>query len=70
MDKSVLGVILLDVSPGVGEQFDQSFLERVDHPVIVCHGPHEGELYRDELTGVEVRNHEPNVADRYETTEQ
>jgi hypothetical protein len=120
MDTSTGGVILLDVTPGVGEQFDRSFLERIEHPVIVCHGPHEGELcpllagtgcgkfeeahgvvfaldldraqhraivkryrelgregmpirvvvkpgqaeqYRDDLVGVEVWDHEPNVAD-------
>lgn len=38
------GVILLDVTPGDGQPFDQTWLERADHPVIVCHGPHEGAL--------------------------
>jgi hypothetical protein len=38
------GVILLDVSPDVSEEFDQSFLERNGHPVVVCHGPHAGQL--------------------------
>jgi hypothetical protein len=33
------GVVLLDVSPGAGEAFDASFLERAGHPVVVCHGP-------------------------------
>ena len=34
-----LGTILLDALAGPDEQFDVSFLERNDHPVIVCHGP-------------------------------
>lgn len=38
MDQSQ-GVVLLDVSPGEGEEFDSSFLERTGHPVVVCHGP-------------------------------
>ena len=38
------GVVLLDVSPGSGEEFEQSFLEKVGHPAMICHGPHEGEL--------------------------
>jgi hypothetical protein len=38
------GMVLLDVSPGAGEVFEREFLERVGHPAIVCHGPHEGEL--------------------------
>lgn len=38
------GVILLDVSPGSGEEFERSFFEKVGHPALVCHGPHEGEL--------------------------
>lgn len=33
------GVVLLDVSPGGEEAFDASFLERTEHPVLVCHGP-------------------------------
>ena len=32
------GVVLLDVLGGEGE-FDQSILERLGHPVVVCHGP-------------------------------
>lgn len=44
MATSMQGVVLVDVSPGEGERFDQSFLEKVGHPVLVCHGPHEGEL--------------------------
>lgn len=32
------GVILLDVVHGSGA-FDQSFLERLGHPVMLCHGP-------------------------------
>jgi len=38
------GVVLLDISPGAGEAFERSFLEKVDHPALVCHGPHEGTL--------------------------
>lgn len=33
------GIVLLDVSPGGEEAFDASFLERTEHPVLVCHGP-------------------------------
>ncbi|MCZ7525873.1 MAG: hypothetical protein M5U14_05460 [Acidimicrobiia bacterium] len=33
------GVILLDVVPGPDGEFDRSFLERVGHRVVVCHGP-------------------------------
>ena len=32
------GMILLDVTEGTG-QFDQDTLERLGHPVRVCHGP-------------------------------
>jgi hypothetical protein len=39
MERSLEGVILLDVTPGEGEAFESSFLERNAHPVIVCHGP-------------------------------
>jgi hypothetical protein len=38
------GVVLLDVSPGASEAFERSFLEKVGHPALVCHGPHEGTL--------------------------
>jgi hypothetical protein len=38
------GVVLLDISPGSGEAFERSFLDKVDHPAVVCHGPHEGEV--------------------------
>jgi hypothetical protein len=38
------GVVLLDVSPGVSEQFEKSFLERNGHPAIVCHGPDADEV--------------------------
>jgi hypothetical protein len=44
MGETKRGVVLLDVSPGSGEEFEQSFLEKVGHPAVVCHGPHEGEL--------------------------
>lgn len=33
------GTILIDVTPGVGGEFDRSFLERTGHDVVVCHGP-------------------------------
>jgi hypothetical protein len=33
------GVILIDVAPGVGADFDRSFLEKTGHPVVMCHGP-------------------------------
>ena len=41
MERSYEGVILIDGPPGEGEAFDASFLERNDHPVLVCHGPSE-----------------------------
>jgi hypothetical protein len=37
------GMILIDVSPGIGGEFDRSFLERTGHEVVVCHGPEHGE---------------------------
>ena len=33
------GIVLLDVSPGSAGDFDRDILERMGHPVIVCHGP-------------------------------
>ena len=39
-----LPTILIDVTPGPDGEFDQSFLERVGHEVLVCHGPDEGHL--------------------------
>ena len=33
------GTVLLDAPSGGDLQFDVSFLERNQHPVIVCHGP-------------------------------
>lgn len=44
MEQPMHGVVLLDVSPGASEVFERSFLERVGHPALVCHGPHEGTL--------------------------
>jgi len=38
MDEGTGGVVLLDVFGG-GGAFDQSILERLGHPVIVCNGP-------------------------------
>jgi len=32
------GAILLDVSAGAAGEFDRAFLEKLDHPVLVCHG--------------------------------
>lgn len=40
MAQSLQGVVLLDVSPGAGQKFEASFLEKAGHPVFVCHGPH------------------------------
>lgn len=33
------GVVLLDVMTGDRGEFDRSMLERLGHPVLVCHGP-------------------------------
>jgi len=44
MPKDMEGVVLLDVSPGAAESFERSFLEKVGHPALVCHGPHEGAI--------------------------
>jgi hypothetical protein len=33
------GMVLLDVLDDAEERFDVSFLERIGHPVTVCHGP-------------------------------
>lgn len=38
-DQTFEGIVLLDVLPGEAGQFDQDILERMGHPVIVCHGP-------------------------------
>jgi hypothetical protein len=39
MDDWHEGVVLLDVSPGDAGEFDRVALERLGHPVVVCHGP-------------------------------
>ena len=39
MQRVDLGVVLLDVVPGAGGVFEASFLDKVGHPVQVCHGP-------------------------------
>jgi len=39
MDDWHEGVVLLDVSPGDAGEFDRATLERMGHPVVVCHGP-------------------------------
>lgn len=44
MKRALEGVVLLDISPGAGQTFEQDFLEKVGHPALVCHGPHETEL--------------------------
>lgn len=36
-------VVLLDV-PSVGGEFAKSILEKLEHPVLVCHGPGPGRL--------------------------
>lgn len=35
--------LILDVTPADGE-FDRDFLEKLGHPVLVCHGPEKGHL--------------------------
>ena len=35
--------LILDVTPADGE-FDRHFLEKLGHPVLVCHGPEQGHL--------------------------
>ena len=35
--------LILDVTPADGE-FDRTFLEKLGHPVLVCHGPEMGHL--------------------------
>lgn len=37
------GRVLLDVPPGSEGEFDRSILEKLEHPVDVCHGPAPGE---------------------------
>jgi hypothetical protein len=44
MDDQHEGVVLLDVSPGDAGEFDRATLERMGHPVLVCHGPSPDEL--------------------------
>ena len=38
------GMILIDITPGFGGEFDRSFLERTGHDVVVCHGPEHGDI--------------------------
>lgn len=38
------GRILLDVPPGSEGEFDRSILEKLEHPVEICHGPAPGQL--------------------------
>lgn len=42
-DEAMEGMILLDVTSATGE-FDREMLERLDHPVKVCHGPEHATL--------------------------
>ncbi len=35
--------LILDVTPADGE-FDRDFLQKLGHPVLVCHGPEQGHL--------------------------
>jgi hypothetical protein len=44
MDDRHEGVVLLDVPPGAAGEFDRAALERMGHPVHVCHGPPAGTL--------------------------
>ena len=44
MDDWHEGAVLLDVSPGDDGEFDRATLERMGHPVLVCHGPAAEEL--------------------------
>lgn len=36
------GTVLLDVPPGAAGEFDRATLERMGHPVLLCHGPESG----------------------------
>lgn len=38
------GLILIDIGEGASADFDQRFLERNGHAVVVCHGPDHGAL--------------------------
>lgn len=38
------GRVLLDVPPGSEGEFDRSILEKLEHPVDVCHGPAPGKI--------------------------
>jgi hypothetical protein len=44
MSDSSQGPILVDVGTGDSGEFEASFLEKVGHPVVLCHGPDEGSL--------------------------
>ena len=44
MSDSSQGPILVDVGAGDSGEFEASFLEKVGHPVVLCHGPDEGSL--------------------------
>ncbi|HEX9260538.1 MAG TPA: hypothetical protein VF855_13445 [Acidimicrobiales bacterium] len=43
MNEIPLGMILVDIASGE-EGFSRSFLERMGHEVVVCHGPEHGSL--------------------------
>jgi hypothetical protein len=52
MDQRQPGLILLDIPPGFEAEFDADILERMGHPVVVCHGPgSEAEAMCPLLTG-------------------
>jgi hypothetical protein len=36
-------MILVDIAEGDGATFDRGFLEKIGHPVEICHGPEDGE---------------------------
>ena len=38
------GLILVDIEAGDGANFDQQFLEKIGHRVVVCHGPDDKSL--------------------------
>lgn len=42
MTDSREGMILVDVTAGDGGRFETTFLEKIGHPVLVCHGPEGG----------------------------
>ena len=47
--------LILDVTPADGD-FDRGFLEKLGHPVLICHGPAEGHTCPILLDGCEMVN--------------